>query len=236
MAAPVFGAAGTYLSGTGATTAPIAVPSGVTSGQMVVVFLYIESTVAVTTPVGLSFTECAASPVSTVAPGLHRIRAYWRRADASDAGTYTFSWTGSIYREGVAQRFTGVVASGDPWDIGAGAPNSAARSSDATATPAVSLTTQGVDRKLVWCGSNFAGGAGTPPATFTERADNNSDIWVADKDQVVAGATGSITGSNAASSYSCAWLGALLPVASATFTPTPPMVVGNQALNRAAYY
>lgn len=209
MAPPAFGAAGTYLSGTGATTAPIVVPSGVAAGHLIVVGLYIEATVTVTVP--LDFVECAASPIGAVAPGLHRIRVYWRRASGADAGTYTFSWTGSIYREGVALRYTGAVASGDPWDTGAGAPNSAARSSDATATPAVSLTTQGPDRKLIWFGSNVAGGAGTPPATFTERADGNSDIWTADKDLAVAAATGSVTGSNAASSYSCAWMGALLP-------------------------
>lgn len=232
MAVPAFGAAGTYLSGTGATTAPIVVPSGVAVGHLIVVGLYIESTVAVTVP--LDFVECAASPIGAVAPGLHRIRVYWRRASAADAGTYTFSWTGSIYREGVALRYTGAVASGDPWDTGAGAPNSAARSSDANATPAVSLTTQGADRKLIWFGSNVAGGAGTPPATFTERADNNSDIWTADKDQAVAGATGSITGSNAASSYSCAWMGALLPDVGGPTAKTPIRLP--QAVFRAASY
>lgn len=229
MAPPTFGAAGTYLSGTGATTAPIVVPSGVTAGQIIVAVLYIESTVAVTPP--LDFVECAASPIGAVAPGLHRIRVYWRRASGADAGTYTFSWTGSIYREGFALRYTGAVTSGDPWDTGAGAPNSAARSSDATATPAVSLTTQGPDRKLIWVGSNVAGGAGTPPSaggTWTERADGNSDVWTADKDQVTAGATGSVTGSNASSSYSCAWMGALLPDAGAA--TTSPIVISRPSI------
>lgn len=233
MAVPVFGAAGTYLSGTGATTAPIAVPSGVTSGQIVVAFLYIESTTTITT-IPSGFTECSASPISATGPGAHTLRVYWKRAGGPDSGAYTFGWSGSIYREGVAQRYTGAVTSGDPWDTGAGAPNSAQRSSDATATPAVSLTTQGADRKLIWCGSNFAGGAGTPPSGWTERADNSSDIWTADKDQAVAGATGSITGSNAASSYSCAWMGALLPAA-ASIVNKPPLRLP-QAVFRAANY
>lgn len=235
MAPPVFGAAGTYLSGTAAATAPIAVPTGVTSGQIIVAFLYIESTVAITT-VPSGFTECAASPISATGLGAHSVHAYWKRATGADSGTYTFGWTGSIYREGVALRYTGAVTSGDPWDTGAGAANSAARSSDATATPAVSLTTQGADRKLVWCGSNFAGGAGTEPSGFTKRADNTSDIWVADKDQAVAGATGSITGSNAASSYSCAWMGALLPDVGAVATPTAPIVQPIAAVHRASNY
>lgn len=235
MAVPVFGAAGTYLSGTGATTAAIAVPAGVTSGQIVLAFLYIESTTAITT-VPSGFTECAASPIAATGLGLHSLHVYWKRASGADSGTYTFGWTGSIYREGVAERYTGCVTSGDPWDTGAGAPNSAQRSSDATATPAVSLTTQGADRKLVWAGTNFAGGAGTPPSGWTERADGTSDLWTADKDQAVAGATGSITGSNAASSYSCAWMGALLPDTGAAALSPTPLIVPSVAVHRASSY
>lgn len=234
MALPVFGAAGTYLSGTGATTAPIAVPSGVTAGQIVIAVLYIESTVAITT-VPAGFAECSASPISATGLGAHTLRVYWKRASGADAGTYTFGWTGSIYREGVALRYTGCVSSGDPWDTGAGAPNSAQRSSDANATPAVSLTTQGADRMLVWAGSNFAGGAWTPPSTFTERADGGSDIGVAEKGLASAGATGSVTGTNAASSYACAWMGALLPDVGTAVSPRR-IPISRTAVHRATTY
>lgn len=220
MAAPAFGAAGTYLTGGSGTSAAIAVPSGVTADQVILAMLYIESTAAVTPPAG--FTEAGASPISATGPGAHTLRVFWKRASGSDSGTYSFTWTGSAYREGSAQRYTGCITSGNPLDTGAGAPNSAQRSSDATTTPAVSLTTQGADRLLVWAGTNFTGGAWTPPTSFTERADAGADLSVATLAQAAAGATGSVIGTCASSGYEVAWLGALLPDTGSATTAPPP--------------
>lgn len=233
MAAPAFGAAGTYLTGGSGTSAAIAVPTGVTPADIVLAMLYIESTAAVTPPAG--FTECTGSPISATSLGAHTLRVFWKRASGSDSGTYSFTWTGSAYREASAQRYTGCVASGDPFDTGSGAPNSAQRSSDATATPAVTLTTQDVDRLLVFSGTNFTGGAWTPPTSFTERADNSADLTVASLTKAAAGTTGSVTGTCASSGYSTAWMGALLPVPSGgTLTKTPIRLP--QAVFRAASY
>ncbi len=223
MAAPAFGAAGTYLSGGSGTTAAIAVPSGVTADQIILAHLYIESTATVTPPAG--FTETGASPISATGPGAHTLRAFWKRATGADSGTYSFTWTGSAYREGSAQRYTGCITSGNPLDTGAGAPNSAQRSSDANATPAVTLTTQGADRLIVWAGTNFSGGAWTPPTQgggYTERVDASADLSVATVTQAASGSTGSVTGSCATSGYEVAWLGALLPDSGAAATSLPP--------------
>lgn len=238
MAPPAFGAAGTYLTGASGTSAAIPVPSGVTADQIILAHLYIESTATVTPPAG--FTEAGASPISATGPGAHTLRVFWKRATGADSGTYSFTWTGSAYREGSAQRYTGCITSGSPFDTGAGAPNSAQRSSDATTTPAVSLTTQGVDRLLVWAGTNFTGGTWTPPTQgggYTERVDAGADLSVATVAQASAGSTGSVVGTCSTSGYEVAWLGALLPdTGGATATPPVPVVAPAMAVHRASNF
>lgn len=217
MAAPVFGAAGTYDTGTSAAPA-IGVPSGVTSGQIILVALYKEIVATVTTlPTG--FAEATASPISTTASGVHSLHLFWKRATGADSGTYTFGWTGSTYWEASATRFTGCIASGNPFDTGAGAPTSAQRSSNGTVTPGVSLTTQGADRLLVHTGGNWQTGTWTAATGFTKRIDNASDLLLETETFTSAGASGTVTASCSGSSSETAWLGALLPVAAAT-SPT----------------
>lgn len=208
MVAPGPGVAGTALAGTSATTAPIAVPAGVTSGQIILVDLYLEASRTVTPPDG-TWTEVG-TRAATTTTWHHR---FWKRATANDSGTYTFTWTTATYRRGCAVRYPGCVATGTPYDTGAGAPVSAARSSAGTVTPGVSLTTQGVDRLLVWSGTSFSSGSWTPPTaggTWTERYDSN-EIGGAEKSQAVAGATGTVTGTHSASDNQTAWLLALIP-------------------------
>lgn len=207
MVAPGPGVAGTTLAGASDTTAPIAVPAGVTSGQIILVDLYLEASRTVTPPSG--FTEIG-TVAATSTTWHHR---FWKRATGSDAGTYSFSWTGATYRRGAAVRYPGCVATGTPYDTGAGAPVSAARSSAGTVTPGVSLTTQGVDRLLVWSGTIFSFGSWTQPTaggTWTERYDSD-EITGAEKSQAVAGATGTVTGTCSASDSQTAWLLALIP-------------------------
>lgn len=198
------GVAGTPLAGTSDTSAAIAVPAGVTAGQTILVDLYLEASRTVTPPAG--FTEIGTA-AATSATWHHR---FWKRATGSDAGTYTFTWAGAAYRRGCAVRYPGCVASGTPFDTGAGAPVNAARSTAGTVTPAVSLTTQGADRLVVWSGTSFTSGTWTQPAGFTERYDSN-EITGAEKAQPGAGATGSITGTSSASDNQTAWLLALIP-------------------------
>ncbi len=208
MVAPGPGVAGTPLAGASGTSAPIAAPAGVTSGQIILVDLYLEASRTVTPPDG-TWTEVG-TRAATTTTWHHR---FWKRASASDSGTYDFTWTGSTYRRGAAVRYPGCVASGTPYDTGAGAPVSAARSSAGTVTPAVSLTTQGIDRLLVWSGTSFSAGTWSPPTaggTWTERYDSN-EVTGAEKAQAAAGATGSVTGTSSASDNQTAWLLALIP-------------------------
>lgn len=227
MTLPAFGAAGTHLTGANRTSAAVAVPAGVTAGQIVVVHLYKENTAAVTKP-DVSWTEITPSVATTGSVSSHHI--FWKRATASDSGTYTFSWTGSVWSEAIATRYTGAIASGNPFDTGAGAPNGAQRSSNGNVTPAVSLTTQGADRLLIWSGTNFASGtwtAPTVPSAFTLRSTASaSALSVATVGKATAGATGSVTGSCTGSSFETARVLALLPVGGTTFAQTITDPVG----------
>lgn len=214
MTLPVFGVAGTYLTGTSATAA-VAVPSGVTAGQVILVHLYKESTATVTPPSG--FTELTPAPFTTSSVHTHHV--FWKRATGSDSGTYSFTWSGSTFREAVAIRYTGCATSGVPVDVF----NTAARSTNGTVTPAVSLTTTGADRLLEWAGSNFNAGSWTPPSGFTERVDAAGCLSVATLGQSTAGSTGSVTGTCSGSSSETGWLLALLPVNTAvTITDDTP--------------
>lgn len=233
MAAPAYGSAGTYLtSASGQTTANVAVPSSVAADDIIIVFLYKENGNTVTMPSG--FTEVGTAPNT----GDQWHHAFWKRATGADSGTYNFSWTGSVWRAATATRYTGCVTSGTPYDTGTGAPDTASRASSGTTTPAVSLTTEGADRLLVWSASTFNPGAWTPPSGFTERVDASDMLTVATKAQATAGATGSVTGTCATSDWQTAWLIALQPPsdvqADATATSTATITAA-AAPNTATY-
>ena len=151
MAAPAFGTAGTYLGGSSATSAAIAVPASVASGDIILVYLYKENTAAITQPAG--FTQVTNSPIATTG-SVSQQSVWWKRATGNDTGTYTFTWTGAAWTEGVALRFTGCVTSGDPTEVN----NFAQTSTSASASPSVSGTVLGSERLLVWSGTNFNGG------------------------------------------------------------------------------
>jgi hypothetical protein len=210
MALPVYQSVGTYLSGAGATSAALAVPSGVATDDILIAQVYKESSAAITKPSG--FSECTNSPITSGAgASAHWQHLFWKRATAGDTGTYSFTWTGSTWREGQCIRINGAVASGDPTEIN----NAAGRNSNATTTPAVSGTTGGADRLLVWGATNFSAGAWTAPASFTIRGDTSSAAVLATLGQAGSGSTGSLTGSSVSSDYETAFLIAILPVASA---------------------
>lgn len=229
MAAPAFGSAGTQLQGT-ASTANIDVPDNVAADDIIVVTLYIDSTMTVT-GLASSFAHAPDSPIQLGAgagAGRHSMAVMWKRATGADStgSTYNFTLSASTYRNGQAIRYTGVNTSGDPWDVTAFALEEGVGTST---TPAVSDTTTGADRLLVWAATNWTGGAWTPPSaggTWTERRDSGDRVCtVADKAQAVAGATGSITGTAGANDRMTAWLGALKPVGSSGATAPPPQLV-----------
>jgi hypothetical protein len=224
MAAPVWASAGTYLSGT-ASTLNVAVPSGVVADSVVTVTAFLDSTTTVTAaPSG--FTQCTASPADIAAN--HRLVKYWKRATGADSGTYDFTLSGSAYRNAVAERYSGCVTTGDPWDA---SPTSATDATNGTVTPSVNITTAGADRLVVWSGSDWAGGTWTPPTGFTERVDQGDGlISVATKTQAVAGATGGVTGTCTGSDKRTAWMGALIPAGAGTITVSPSGIASTAVL------
>ena len=211
MAAPAFGTAGTYLTGASGTSAAVPVPASVAADDVILVYLYKENTAAITQPAG--FTQVTNSPIATTG-SVSQQSVWWKRATGNDTGTYTFTWTGAAWTEGVALRFTGCVTSGDPTEV-----NNFAQVSTATATsPAVSGTVAGSERLLVWGGTNFdGGGTVTAPTGFTGRDGRTSSGTPGTMAAAVkntsndAGATGSITASWNVSSVLTAALIALIP-------------------------
>lgn len=211
MALPAYAATGTSSGGGNGTTCNIPVPTGVADKHVILAFLYVETTQAVTPAAG--FLEAPDSPVVVTGAHAHDMHIYWKRATAGDTGNYAFTVAaGLAWRLGVALRFTGVVETGNPFDVTA----SAIKTTTTTgATPAVSDTTTGPDRLWVWSASYFNGDATcTPPGTTTERADVSGGVAldVATMNQASAGSSGSLTGTFSGNGATGAWLGALLPV------------------------
>jgi hypothetical protein len=215
MAAPAFGSAGTRLTGGTSSTANVAVPSGVASGDIIVAYLFGQDATRTCTGPDGSWSHAPNSPVTMATGGAHRLHVMWRRATGADSGTYTFTFSTSDWREGVAVRYTGCLASGDPWDTS----NTATLTSTGGVftTPAVSLTTTGVDELLVFSATSWAGCSYTPPTGFAERFDaqgaggSDAGVTVADLAQSAAGGSGTVQATMSAIGTACAFLGALKP-------------------------
>lgn len=203
MPPPQFVSAGTFYDpgGTG-TSHVVPAPASVGSLDIVLVHMYIEDTTAVTPPGGFSEIPTA---VFTSAPATGG-RVFWARGPGGS--TYTFTTGVAVFRQATATRWTGCITTGDPYDPDTDA---AQRSSNGTTTPAVSLTTSGSDRTVVWSGTAVSTGTWTPPSSYTERVDG-TELSVASREQAVAGSTGSVTGTHSASSFQTAFLLALVPI------------------------
>ncbi len=220
MAAPVYGSAGTVLSGASSATAAVPVPSGVATNDIIFVFLYLEANRTVTVPSG--FTLLGGANQATTNQWTY---VFWKRATGADSGTYSFTFT-STYRVAVALRVTGAVTTGSPID----AFSKNGETTSGASTPPVSLTTTGADRLLLWFGSDFSLGSWTPPSGFTERVDTGSEIGVASSTQAAAGSTGSVVGSSTGGNQQTAWL---VAVQSNSVTPiaSTDAAAGTEALS-----
>jgi len=206
MAAPAWGAAGTYYNpgGTG-TSVVLPVPSGIAAGHIILLCLYIESTATVTPPTG--FVEIPqTAPTASTTGSVQYSRIFWKRATGAESGSYTLTWSGAAFRAGVAVRFTGVVATGNPWDV----TDTNGRSSNGTVTPAVAVTTTGIERLLVWIGTSWTDVTWTPPTGFTERVDADF-TGIATREWPTASNTGNVTGTSSSSHHQTGWLIALKP-------------------------
>lgn len=239
MAAPAYASTGTLLSGADSTAANFPVPSGVTSGAFVMVFMWLEDLVTATPPAGAgTWTEIGnvgggstpPAAVSTNAGQSTTVRVFWKYATGSDAGTYNFTLSGSPgWRTGFSMRFTGVAAS-SPIDAQSGSNGDFLQ----TTAPAVSLTTTDTDRLLVYFMANWnGGGTQTVPSGFVSRASGSADVGISisDKTQAAAGSTGTVQGSWASTGGLTAYLVALKPTGGAAATSlVPPRRLGYGSL------
>lgn len=196
----------TSIVGASAATAAPPVPAGAAANDIMVVSLYKENTAAVTPPAG--FTQKAALATSASAQGSLYI--FWKRCTGADSGTYSFSWTGSAWREITVSRFTGRITSGDPFDGTPGTAESLAAA--VTLNVSTTLSVSGCDLYGAW--TDFAGNVTwTPAAGTTEQFDG--DVSTVDTiDNAASGSTGNLTATSSGNDFMKAFLGGLLPATS----------------------
>lgn len=206
MASPTFGAAGTFLTGAVSTACNIAVPAGAAANEVMLAFIYLESTGAITPPSGFTLVDRA----SNTGSNNNDLAVYWKRCTGADSGTYNFTIP-NIFRTASCCRFSGCILSGNPYDVvGKNQANTAAGG----VTPASANTTTVIDTLQVFAGTNFNGAAWTPPTGYTERVDASSTLTVASLAQAAIGASGSITATcTGQNTGSCSMLVALKPPA-----------------------
>ncbi len=189
MAAPVVQSTDN-LAGDAQNTAPIPVPSGVVSGNLILIGLYLEGTPGtITPPAGFTLK----TTVNCSGSALHLQSIYYKFASGSDTGTYTFSTANVVWREGWSARVTGSLPSGDPFGATINTATSNSVGSQ-QATPAVATLTPNTDNSLIiFSGTNTNAGGWTPPTGFTENSDGGRAITLASLAQTTAAATGSVT-------------------------------------------
>jgi hypothetical protein len=181
----------------------------VAAGDIIVIDMLIDGGTASISGMATDFTHAPNSPQAVIGAGAHSHATVWKRATGADAGPYTFTLTGGTYVNGAAVRYTGCVATGDPWDVTA-----ATQTTDVngTTSPPLAVTTTGDDRLLHHSCTNWTGGAWTPSAGFTEIRDTGDrNTFSAYAVQASAGASGSVVATCAGSDKRTAFLGALLP-------------------------
>jgi len=232
MSGPTFGSIGTLRAGS-ASTHNIAVPGTPASGDIIVIYLFIDGSATISSlPSG--FAHAANSP-RTVNSGLtqaHSLAVIWKRSTGGDSGTYAVGLSASAFVYANAVQYPGAVASGDPWDA-----TSAADGGDVatTTTPAVSVTSLGADRLICHAGTNFDGDGGvwSAPSGYTLRSSGGSGVTnleISDKALAVAGSSGSLQASNTHSGRCGAWVGALI----GTTSSGTGVNAGNDAISVAA--
>lgn len=226
MTVAAFANAGTPLAGGSSNTADIPVPSSVAADNIIVVLMYVGATGLTVSPAS-GFVEAPDSPVVCSGGGQsHDLHVFWKRATGADSGTYPFPITGGVsWRTAVALRCTGVITTGNPWDV----TNAAANIAGGANTPGVSDTTTGGDELWIWAASTWTSTTSTPPSGFAEILDatpnSGSTLTAATKDQISIGSSGTVQGQFASnSSAQAAWLGALIPAVAPTYTDRRPLI------------
>ena len=194
------------------TSITITKPTGTTTDDILIALIVNDATRVLTPP--SQWTELfRATNVD------HQAALYWKKAGASEASNYTWSWTGDTDAKGIILAYYNVDPT-TPLDTQA-AQNNAGTSHDAP-----TITTTYADAHLVALYSAFNGTTftWTPPTSFTEREDDWNDrlsIEVADLIQNTPGPSGAKTATPALSSNGRGHLVALNPRLTTTLlTPT----------------
>ena len=199
--------AGVGASAANATFA--SAPAGSAVDDIAVVGIYKESTAAITAPSG--WASKAALTTSATARG--SLEVYWKRLVLADlSGSWVFSWTGAVWRGGLAGSWSGRITTGDPFDGTPGTAESVAgvTTLNVAATPATALG----DAVGFWTNFN-GGGAFTQPTNYLERQDI-SVITLDTRDAIAAGATGNVTATCTITDFMKAFLGVLAPAGAVT--------------------
>lgn len=208
-AAPVLASTGTFLTYATRTNSLLPVPASVAAGEVLVAYLYVDTTsVTVTPPTG--FTALTFSPAFTLASPYMECHVYWKWATAADTGTYTFSHS-STATQGVVERYTGCTLSGTPVEVLGCAVNATA----STTSPAITGTTRFNNETLALSCFIFTGVTWTTLSGWTD-AQNGAGQYNAVKAQATAGTTGSISATAGGSNSHIAALIAMIPA-----TPVP---------------
>jgi len=219
VSAPAFGSIGT-LHQTSTSTPSFAVPASVAAGDIIIVAAYIDGTATVTgMPSGFAHAENSPKQVAPGGAGTHSLVVMWKRATGADSGTYAFTLDAAQFVFGNAVRYTGCVASGNPWDTAGSGAVSEGGNVVVSSPPTVSLTTAGPDRMLVYVATDNNGDGGTwsPPAGYNQRQGGASVTCheISDLVQSAAGSTGGQAASNTLGGRMGGWIGALIGTTSA---------------------
>jgi hypothetical protein len=181
---------GTTVTIASAANLSLAHPANLVADDIEIAHIYLETpSVAITPPAGWAEigTEASSGGTNTA---IYRL--FWKRAAGGETGSVTFTH-GTVWRAGYITRWSNCITTGNPFETpGASA---AAGTTGATTTSAVSDTTDGPNRTLLFVCANWSGASTwTPPSGFTEQYDSGGEIGgFSTKTQASAGATGSIT-------------------------------------------
>jgi hypothetical protein len=144
----------------------------------------------------------------------------WKRLTGADSGTYTVSWTGSNEAMIQAFAFSGRHAT-DPPTISTTAGNNTGNTSPVSIAANGVTNLAGDDNLWISAPDIWVGGAWshTAPTGYTKQEDTTADfdcLCGATKENVSAGATGTVTGTLTLSGKQASWSAWLvrLPVAS----------------------
>lgn len=218
MAVPVIASVGTFVTGNAnsGTTQSIDMPTGLANSDLCVCVLSMEH--------NASGTQLAAPSGWLNAPDSPAFQAVsngtasyvWYRVITNAGGepaSYAFPVQSGRYRRGGILRITGADTA-NPFDAGDGAVLASS-----TSTPAVSVTTTGVDRLAIWHAVSYnLSSWSTMPTGFTEHA-----TWANASTDVSTLATRSVTTSGTAvgeavatgvTAGKAAWVGAIASPAS----------------------